>query len=147
MSSHKDLIVWQKAVALASKVYAATRQFPTEEQFGLNQELRRAAVAIASHIAEGAARRSGVDFLHCLHRARSALSELETHIMIAHDQGLLRNTDLSANDPAAVGALLNGLISSLGQARQAAHAKACYCEVPSVRREQRDVSKNGLRSP
>lgn len=147
MSSHKDLIVWQKAVALATKVYAVTRRFPTEEQLGLNRELRRAAISIASHIADGAARRNTGEFLVCLHLARSALSEFETHIMIAHGQGLLLDSGLSSSDPAEIGVLLNELIRSLSHARQAAHAKACYYDVPAARREQRDVSKDRFRSP
>jgi len=141
MNNHKNLAVWHKAVALASKVYAATRRFPTEEQFGMNQELRRAAVSVASHIAQGAARRNSGEFLQCLHRAHGALSELETHIMIAQDQGLLHDVPLSSQDTADVARLLHGLIQSLAQARQAAHAKACYYQLPALRREQRDGQK------
>jgi len=48
-----DLLVWQKAVALATAVYEATKRFPPGERFGLTAQLRRAAVSVASNIAEG----------------------------------------------------------------------------------------------
>jgi hypothetical protein len=50
--SYRDLIAWQKAMALVTDVYPATRRFPGEEQYGLTTQLRRAAVLIPSKIAE-----------------------------------------------------------------------------------------------
>lgn len=123
--SHKDLIVWQKSVALASKVYAATRRLPSEERFGLNQQLRRAAVSIASNIAEGSARRSRAEFVQFLHIARGSLSEIETQMMIAIDQGFLPESDSPIKEITEVGNLLNGLIRSLLVADRMAHAKSC----------------------
>jgi four helix bundle protein len=123
--SHKDLIVWQKSIALASRVYAATRMLPSEERFGLNQQLRRAAVSIASNIAEGSARRSRSEFRQFLHIARGSLSELETQIMIVIDQGFIASHESPIAEIAEVGGLLNGLIRSLASSSTAAHAKAC----------------------
>jgi hypothetical protein len=51
--SFKDLVVWQKAVQLSSKIYRLTASFPPSEQFGLANQLRRTSVSIASNIAEG----------------------------------------------------------------------------------------------
>lgn len=124
VNSHKDLVVWQKSVSLASKVYTATKSLPAEERFGLNQQLRRAAVSVASNIAEGASRRSTPEFLQFLHIARGSLSELETQIMIAVDQSLIPDFALSL-EVAEVDRLLNGLIRSLVEARKSAHARAC----------------------
>jgi four helix bundle protein len=125
ISSHKDLIVWQKAVALAGKVYAATRKLPSEERYGLNQQLRRAVVSIASNIAEGSARRNRNEFIQFLHIARGSLSEVETQVLIAVDQQFIGSHDSLLEDIAEVGRLLNGLIRSLANASRIAHAKAC----------------------
>jgi four helix bundle protein len=125
VTSHKDLIVWQKSITLASKVYAATRRLPTGERYGLTQQLRRAAVSIPSNIAEGSARRSRAEFVQFLHIARGSLSEIETQVMIAVNQGYMSTDESPLRDIAEVGRLLNGLIRSLASAGRSAHAKAC----------------------
>ena len=130
ITSHKDLIVWQKAVALAGKVYAATRQLPRDERFGLSLQLRRAAVSIPSNIAEGSARRTRAEFVQYLHIARGSLSEIETQVMIARDQGFLSARDCLLEEIAEIGRMLNALIRRLAANRQAAHAKACAPHQP-----------------
>ena len=125
LTSHKDLIVWQKGIALAGKVYAATRLLPSDERFGLTRQLRRAAISIPSHIAEGCARRTRNELIHFLHIARGSVSELETQTTIAVDQGLLPQQDAPLAEIAEVGRLLYGLITSLASERRTAHAKAC----------------------
>ncbi len=54
--SYKDLIVWQKAVAMVTDVCRATQSFPKDETYGLSSQLRRSAVSVASNIAEGQGR-------------------------------------------------------------------------------------------
>jgi len=58
MFNFEKLETWQKAIAFAELVYEVTRGFPSEERFGLTNQMRRAAVSISSNIAEGAARNS-----------------------------------------------------------------------------------------
>jgi hypothetical protein len=53
---YRDLLVWQKGLALAKVIYKLTAEFPSEEKFGLISQMRRAAVSIPSNIAEGQAR-------------------------------------------------------------------------------------------
>ena len=125
IETHKDLIVWQKAISLAGAVYAATRQLPNEERYGLNSQLRRAAVSIPSNIAEGAARKNRAEFLQFLHVARGSLSELETQMMIARQQELISSQMAALEDIAEVGRLLNGLITKLLSSNREAHANAC----------------------
>lgn len=55
---HKKLEVWKKSIVLTSNIYEITRSFPKSERYGLSSQMRRAAVSIASNIAEGAARKS-----------------------------------------------------------------------------------------
>jgi four helix bundle protein len=111
--SHKDLVVWQKSIALACKVYAGTRPLPRDERFGLRSQLRRAAVSIPSNIAEGSARRSRAEFLHFLHIARGSLAELETQHMIAERLALISDATTTLEEIAEVGRLLDGLVRSL----------------------------------
>ena len=92
---HHDIKVWQLGKQLVLHVYRVTRDLPDEETYGLQSQLRRAAVSIPSNIAEGAARGSQADFLRFLYMARGSLEELDTQMEIASDLGYFRQTDLS----------------------------------------------------
>jgi four helix bundle protein len=74
---------------LARRIYAATEGFPRTEQFGLALQMRKAAVSVASNIAEGAARKSSKDFSHFLGIALGSLAELDTQIELASSLGWL----------------------------------------------------------
>ena len=82
-SSYKDLIVWQKSVRLVKLIYALTRNFPSDEQFGIISQMRRAAVSIPSNIAEGQARRTTPDFIRFLSNSEGSVAELETQLIIS----------------------------------------------------------------
>lgn len=86
VKSYKDLLVWQKAVDLAETVYAATNQFPKNQQYSLAQQMERSAVSISSNIAEGAGRHSTKEFKQFISIAIGSLAELETQIIIAERQ-------------------------------------------------------------
>ena len=75
--------MWQQAIDLTLAVHKATEAFPKHEVYGLSQQMRRAAVSIASNIAEGKGHRSDKEFRHFLFHARGSLLELETQIVIA----------------------------------------------------------------
>jgi four helix bundle protein len=51
--SYRDLLVWQKGMALAKQIYGMTRAFPDDERYGLTAQMRRAVVSVPSNIAEG----------------------------------------------------------------------------------------------
>ncbi len=108
-----DLVVWQKAMALARKVYEATDTFPREEVFGLKSQIRRAAVSIPANIAEGHGRLTDLQFRHFLGNARGSLSELQTELELAQSLGFIpteiTGTLLEQNNEVA--RLLNGLIA------------------------------------
>lgn len=80
---HKKLLVWQESMELVVQTYELTRGFPKEEEFGLKSQLRRAAVSVASNIAEGLARKSKNDKLHFLNMSQASLSEIDTQIEIS----------------------------------------------------------------
>jgi len=89
VESYRDLLVWQKALKLATSLYEITRLFPTEERYGLTSQMRRAAVSVASNIAEGQARHKTNEFVQFLFIARGSLAELDTQRMISRDLGYL----------------------------------------------------------
>src|SRR5262249_28150599 len=80
---HQRLLVWNDAIDLVEQIYRLTAAFPADERYGLSSQLRRAAVAIPSNLAEGAARSSPREFLRFLEVARSSLVEIETQVVIA----------------------------------------------------------------
>ena len=113
--SYRELLVWQKAKALAVQIYQATDQFPRAEIYGLTSQVRRAAVSVASNIAEGQGRLTAGEFLDFLGQARGSLLELETQLAIAVDLNYLKAEVHGKMDHEAyqVLGLLNRLIESL----------------------------------
>jgi four helix bundle protein len=83
ISSHRDLIVWQKAMDMAVLVYKATEKFPSHEKFGLTSQVTRPAASVAANIAEGNARGSTKDYANFLAMARGSLMETETFLTLA----------------------------------------------------------------
>ena len=83
VGGYKELIVWQKAIALVKRVYEVTSAFPADERFGLVSQMRRAAVSVPSNIAEGQARHTTGEFIHGLSHAEGSLAELDTQLTIA----------------------------------------------------------------
>jgi four helix bundle protein len=112
---YRDLIVWQKAMALARSAYAETLGLPKSEAYGLLVQIRRAAVSIPSNIAEGHGRLTDLQFRHFLGNARGSVYELRTQFELAADPGYLEQKSVrQLMEPGAeVTRLLNGLIASL----------------------------------
>ena len=93
LKSYKDLIAYQKAYALALKIYNATENFPKAEQYGLVQQMRRASVSIPSNIAEGYRRKNRKEYIQFLNIAYGSSGELDTQMSLAHDLGMLQEDD------------------------------------------------------
>jgi four helix bundle protein len=86
-ASYRDLLVWQKGMALAKEIYRITRSFPADERFGLISQMRRAAVSVPSNIAEGQARRTTNEFIQFISQAEGSLAELDTQLTLSSDLG------------------------------------------------------------
>ena len=93
MKTYKDLIVWQKAMELVELVYQFINKLPPEENFGLKSQMRRAAIAIPSNIAEGFCRGGRAEFRQFLQIAFASGAELETQLEIAKNIGILQERD------------------------------------------------------
>ena len=113
MRKHYELRAWQSAMLLVKQVYSITSLFPSEEKFGLTNQLRRAAVSVPSNIAEGAARGSDADFLRFLYMSRGSLSEIETQLLIAENLSFINDFEETNNLIEQTFSQLGGLIRHL----------------------------------
>jgi four helix bundle protein len=113
--SYRDLIAWQKAMALVTDIYSATRRFPNDERYVLTNQIRRAAVSVPSNIAEGQARFSSKEFYRFLSTARGSLVEVETQVQIAMNLGYLERIEGTTllKQTAELGRILNGLLAAI----------------------------------
>ena len=80
-----ELKVWIRAHELVLEVYQVTKNFPLDEKYALTQQLRRAAVSVASNIVEGFNRLSVKESLHFYSIARGSLEETKYQLLIARD--------------------------------------------------------------
>lgn len=94
MHQYRKLDVWKKSIELAVDIYAQTRNFPSEEKFGLTSQIRRSAISVPSNIAEGAGRKSNKEFCHFLNIAYGSSCELDTQLLISMNLGFIKNQEL-----------------------------------------------------
>ena len=115
MFNFEKLDVWQKAIGFADLVYNDTRHFPSEERFGLTNQMRRAAVSISSNIAEGTSRMSQTDYARSVEIATGSVFEVVSQAFIGRRRGFLNEEDFRALYTAAeeIGRMLSGLRKSL----------------------------------
>jgi four helix bundle protein len=111
----KNLKVWQKSVDLAVRVYHVTKEFPSEEKFGITSQMRRASVSIPSNIAEGTAKSTSKSFVNSLDISLGESYELETQAIIANLVGLLNKEQFTSleSDISEVQRMINGFISTV----------------------------------
>ena len=81
--SYRDLDAWKMAMRLAKECYRITSQFPRTEQFGLSQQLRRAAVSVPSNLAEGNGSRKRQVYIHHVNIALTDVSRQLGRLMLA----------------------------------------------------------------
>src|SRR5690349_473738 len=87
MQNPENLVVADYAHRLAVATYRHTASFPSAERFGITSQMRRAAISIASNIAEGCGRRSNRELLSFLYIAMGSANELACQLRIAADLG------------------------------------------------------------
>jgi four helix bundle protein len=92
--SFEKLEVWQLSRKLTVTVYAISRSFPKDEQYGLSNQLRRSVLSVSSNIAEGTSRSSGKDKAHFSVIAFSSLMETLNQLIIANDLGYISSENL-----------------------------------------------------
>jgi len=119
MRNFRNLSVWQKAHELTLAVYHATKSFPKEEIYGLTSQMRRSSASIAANIAEGCGRRTDADFARFVQNAFGSASELEYHLLLARDLGLLKAAEYENLflNTVEVKKMLSGLLRKLNADR------------------------------
>ena len=120
MKNFRDLQVWERAHKLTLEAYKTTQVFPREELYGLTSQIRRSSASIGANIAEGCGRRGNGDFHRFLQNAMESASELEYHILLAHDLGFLpqpKFKDLNTNI-VEVKRMLSALIRKVDEERK-----------------------------
>ena len=117
VSRFEDLIVWQKSRTLAANVYRATAEGRFARDFGLRDQIRRAAVSVMSNIAEGFGRHSRADMRHFLAMARGSAFEIRSQLYLAHDLGYVNDHEHLALHELCieVSRMLAALRTSLGE--------------------------------
>lgn len=116
MFNFEKLKVWQKSIALADLVYRLTKTFPSDERFGLTNQMRRSAVSISSNLADGCSRASKADFRRFIEIATGSAFELSSQSTISRNQGLLNEDGHQQiyRNALEIVRMLSGLRDSLG---------------------------------
>jgi len=125
MHKYRELKVWQRSMAFTIDVYRETRDWPTEERFGLTSQLRRAASAIPLNIAEGAGNSSGREFGRFLEIALRSAYETMTAIEIARGLSYLASerADALLVEADEIAAMTAGLIKAVSSGSKPSRSK------------------------
>ncbi len=113
--SYRDLSVWQRAIECCVALYKLTQIFPTEERFGLTNQLRRAGVSVPSNIAEGYGRLTREQYRHFLGIAQASNFELQTQLCLACKLGFATSEAVAAVESLSteVGKMLTAMLKKV----------------------------------
>jgi len=90
MRNFRNLNVWILGMEIVKDIYLLTKDLPAYEQYGLTNQIRRAAISIPSNIAEGSSRKTNPDFARFLEVALGSSFEIETQLLIANELNYLK---------------------------------------------------------
>ncbi len=113
----QDLEVWQRAHQLVLGVYRVTRQFPTEERYGLTPQLQRAAVSVPANIAEGFKRRGKADKIKFYNISETSLEEVKYYFILAKDLEYIADNQQLMADAEVISRMLYRLIQAVNSSR------------------------------
>jgi four helix bundle protein len=112
IKSFTELNAWKEGHKLVLEIYKITKTFPKDEQFGLTNQLRRAAVSFTSNIAEGFSRNSYKEKLQFYSMALGSLTEIQNQLLVAKDIGYITREEFDkiAKQTITINKITNGLI-------------------------------------
>jgi four helix bundle protein len=123
ITGFEDLIAWQKARILARRIYVCTRNPVFSKDYGLANQIQRAATSIMANIAEGFERDGRPEFFHFLTIARASCGEVKSHLYLAFDNSYLTKPDFDELLALTieVSRILTGLRTAIRRQRDAQH--------------------------
>jgi len=113
----EDIEAWQKARELTQEIYRITNQGSFARDFGLRDQIRRAAVSVMSNIAEGFERGGDVEFRRFLAIAKGSAGEVKAQLYVALDAGLIDQATFDSlyKKAGETGNLVGGFMRYLGR--------------------------------
>ena len=117
ISSYKDLLIWQKGISIVKLIYQICSEFPEDEVYNLQSQMKRAAISIPSNIAEGYGRNYTNSYVQFLKIARGSLLELETQLIISKELNFIDDTSFKNIEELIIeeNKMLNAFISSINK--------------------------------
>ena len=117
IESFTDLFAWQKAHQLVLSIYKVTKSFPSDEIYGLTNQIRRASISITSNIAEGFSRKSQAEKKQFYYISIGSLTEVQNQLLISKDIGYLQKNLFKdiAEQTVLVSKLVNSLIKNINK--------------------------------
>lgn len=111
----EDLLAWQKARQLTREIYAATAAGGFSQDFGLRNQIQRAAVSVMSNIAEGFDRHRSTEFCHYLSIAKASCAEIRSQLYVALDVGYITESEFHMLSSLCLetSRIINGLRTSI----------------------------------
>lgn len=85
MGTYRDLLAWQKSIMLAKSVYQLTANYPSDERFGLVNQMLRCSISIPPNIAEGFGRGSDKELVQFLYISLGSSNEQDSQLVISHE--------------------------------------------------------------
>jgi four helix bundle protein len=115
VQNFRNLKVWDKAHVLTLDVYRSSNAFPRGELYGLTSQMQRSSASIGANIAERCCRKGDSELGRFLHIAMGSASELEYHLLLAHDLEMLKSLDYQrlSKEVEGVKRMLSSLIDKL----------------------------------
>ena len=95
VTNYRELIVWQKSIAVAKQVYLLVKKLPKEELYALSDQMRRSAISISSNIAEGQERKTPIEFARFISYAQGSRAELETQLILCLEIGYFTENEIN----------------------------------------------------
>ncbi|MFV0304236.1 MAG: four helix bundle protein [Moheibacter sp.] len=95
MHNLEEIIIWKKAIELSKVVYTICNELPSDEKFGMSNQMKRSVISISSNIAEGAGRNSDREFLHFLGISQGSSFELLTQLLLYIELNLADKTKIN----------------------------------------------------
>ena len=115
VKNFEDLEIWKEARRLSQEIYRLTRESRFSKDFGLSDQIRRAAISIMSNIAEGFERGGNQEFIQFLYVAKGSCGEVRSQLYVAFDQSYIaqKNCDEVSKPFRRLSIMISNLIDHL----------------------------------